>query len=187
MSAVKMRTPVLSASSLASLVTGTSNARMTAYCAPQRYLLVTGRAPVLSRTTVRLTNARHWPARHESKQAGAAAAARLLAPLLQHHAGAHDVPAVHRPNVDARHRNLHGRRAQKLQQRLQRPQGAGLDADALAWRPMCTLARSRAALLQCHKKTAMLSSRPTKLTGCRTRQSGRRKQRCPACPPSPPP
>ena len=59
----------------------------------------------------------------------------FLAPLLQHDAGAHDVPAVHRPNVDARDRDFHGWRAQELQQRLQRPQSAGLDADAFAWRP----------------------------------------------------
>lgn len=56
----------------------------------------------------------------------------LLHPALDHGVGAHHVPLVHRPQVDAGDRDLDVVGAQELEQRLQRAQRGGLHRHALA-------------------------------------------------------
>lgn len=61
----------------------------------------------------------HFPGFPGDRHVKGQQACKLLAALLKHHAGTHHILLVHRPNVDAGHRNLDGGGLEELQEGFQ--------------------------------------------------------------------
>ncbi len=204
MSAVKTRTPVLSASSLASLVTGTSNARMTANWRPHTAL--TRLAAAACR--------RRQPRRHDMTPAlNAAGKGRMPAAPATQATAASGEPGLPRTGMHAGAARAFFRPfssitlARMTSRRCTGPMlmpdtgiftvgerrnssRASSEPSVLAWTQTPSPGGPGPRLSPHAPPAAPSRARGTASSaraGRRARPSGPRTRRCPACPPSPPP